>query len=256
MFCTALTPKAAACVPTLVLLLLGRALRIDALATRLELTLATMQITMRQMVNPYGNAGAQLSTQAVEDSCLTQDEAHFAHAAPDDLQSMAREPDCNPEGVEAAGIASTDDMELKVLVPTALKCSGITVEAHATFKTQPAEERTTSRASALAVQRAALAGSAIEQAYRQTPLARRKVQERAARADTAPRAFATTAPSAGWDGHAAAAWQVATVLPQLRHVHYAVPAGGAFGASCAYRLVAPVAVAQSTVRWQNGAVST
>lgn len=220
---------------------------------------AAVQITMRQMVNPYGNAGAQLSARAVEDSCLTHAEAHFAHADTDDLQDMAREPDCNPEGCEAAGIASTDDMEMKVLVPTAVTLGGgrhaVAVEAHATFKTVPAEERTTSRASALAVQRAALAGAAIEQAYRQPAATRRALQERAAREGVAPRAQAGAAPGGGWGGQAAVGRRE-VAAPQLRHVCYAVPAGGTFGVSCAYRLVAPMDVAQQAVQLRNGAVST
>lgn len=201
------------------------------------------------MVNPYGNAGAATDPNTVKANFQTHSVRNVRRANADDLEAMVREPDTNPEANEAVGIASTDDMELKVLPPTVLSfgsgARSVSIAAHSTFKTIAEPKRASSRASALALQQAAAMGRFIVDAYRRRhgvaapagggwpPLHAGESPPHVAETGGGPlsaAAWGRDAPRSRSNGVDVAAAEATGV-----GVHFAVPVGGPLGMSRCYR---------------------
>jgi hypothetical protein len=122
------------------------------------------------MINPYGSADASADPETGASNFLVLPESHMRPVNEDDLEDMCREPDIEPDANEVVGIASTDDIELKVLPPSTL-CFGpahrrITVQAFATHSAFEEQENAPSRASAVALQFAGAVVLSIEEVYR------------------------------------------------------------------------------------------
>ena len=205
------------------------------------------------MVNPYGIAGAACDPETVEGNYQTHPVATVRAANVDDLEGMVREPNIMPDADEAIGIASTDDMELKVLKPTMVTVGdgtqSLTFAAHATFMTV-AEPKppASSRAAALALQEASDMCGCIASAYRRrhvpggpspngvrrpshTARAHGKSNNGFAREPQASRQHADARAGSG-----RASGPAAELPPRRSAVQYALPAGGALGHSWHYRL--------------------
>jgi hypothetical protein len=129
-----------------------------------------VQVKLQLMVNPYGTADASTDPETVASNFLTLPEARMRPVNEDDLEGMCREPDIEPEADEVVGIASTDDMELKVLPSSVLSFGSshrrINVHAFATYTDSEAHENVPSRSSAMALQYAGAVVPSIEEVYR------------------------------------------------------------------------------------------
>jgi hypothetical protein len=209
-----------------------------------------VQLTLSLMVNPYGNAGAATDPDTVKANFQTHSVRNVRRANSDDLECMVREPDTNPDAHDAVGIASTDDMELKVLPPTALSFGSasrtVSIAAHSTFKTIADQKRSSSRSSALVLQQAAAMGRFIMDAYR-----RRHGQAAAGGCGAPPHVGESLAhvAEAGGSALSSVARGQGREAPRRRSngvdsavaqtpavgVRVAVPVGGALGMSRCYR---------------------
>lgn len=221
---------------------------------RMQSCAEALQVKVRLMVNPYGVAGAASDPETVESNYHIGPVSAVRAANIDDLEGMVREPNVAADAAEVVGIASTDDMELKVLKPSMLTMgagpASLTFAAHATFKTLQQAKPASSRAAAAALQDAAGMRSCIASAYRQ-----RHAQGAAApngARGLPPAAYMQAKPSNGVvhengfasRSHAGSGPRVSREKafasePPLRRsaVRLAVPAAGALGNSWHYRMI-------------------
>jgi hypothetical protein len=226
---------------------------------------------MRLMVKPYGNGGASSDPESVKANYETHSVHHVRAANPDDLEGMVREPNTNPDAGEPCGVASTDDMELKVLQPTVLSMGeglhALSIEAHGTFEAIPPARKAPSRVAAQCLQEAAAMSASIAAAYRRRsapPAARhsgRHVQgvsappQRGAHAANGTVNGAMAAPlSHHGDLLAHNGFHAAREVSAPRHrraIMYAVPSGGALGLSRCYRMVASEEVSTKVMPYRR-----
>ena len=215
------------------------------------------------MVNPYGNAGAASDPETVATNYQTHPHQHVRLANADDLEGMVREPSGMPEAGEACGVASTDDMELKVLRPSVLSLAaapGLRVEAHSTIATMPDPPVPPQPLAAQCLQDAATMTGLIAEAYRRrrtaasVPASRGLSQNGAHALPAMLPAAHGSAPQRSGSMHmhdtkrSGELLHHVSALTRRRNLMYALPSGGALGPSRCYRVVHAEEVHPSTGR--------
>lgn len=82
----------------------------------LQQTRLHVQVVVRLLVAPYGNAGVSTDPEAEESNYQTHPPERVRRAPLDDLMGMVREPSDDPERGEVRAVATTDQMELQVII--------------------------------------------------------------------------------------------------------------------------------------------
>jgi hypothetical protein len=82
--------------------------------TTFEIRHFHLQVVVRLLVAPYGNAGVSTDPEEQESNYQTHPPERVRRAPVDDLMGMVREPSDDPEKGEIRAVATTDQMELQV----------------------------------------------------------------------------------------------------------------------------------------------